>query len=161
MGVSTHAGLMSPARSTGWSVVIAGESRRKWGQSPFRTLVASPALADPYDWQALYPAGVRREPATPHAPLWHVLGSSARMSPHAVAIRYDDLEIRYGTLWSLACDIANRLGRGRGARLLLWLPNCPEFVAWYHGALIAGWVVVAASPHLTPAEIGPILDDAE
>jgi long-chain acyl-CoA synthetase len=118
-------------------------------------------VADPYDWQALYPAGVRREPTTPHAPLWHALGSSARMTPKAVAVRAGGRAVTYDELWSYACDVAVRLGAGRGERLLLWLPNCLEFVAWYHGALMAGRVVVAASPHLTPAEIGPILDDAE
>jgi long-chain acyl-CoA synthetase len=118
-------------------------------------------MADPYDWQALYPEGVRREPHTPHAPLWHALGSSARNAPDAVAIRFDGSEFSYGHVWASAQAVAAELGPGEGARLLLWLPNCPAFVVWYHGALRAGRIVVAASPHLTPAEIAPILDDAE
>jgi long-chain acyl-CoA synthetase len=118
-------------------------------------------MSDPYDWQSLYPEGVEREPHTPHAPLWHVLGSSARNTPRAVAIRFGERAISYGELWSFACGVAARLGRGPGERLLLQLPNCPEFVAWYHGALIAGRVVVAASPHLTPPEIEALLGDAE
>jgi long-chain acyl-CoA synthetase len=116
---------------------------------------------DPYDWQALYPPGLSRDPNLPHAPLWHALGSSARNTPDAVAIRRDGRDITYGRLWAAAQGMAAALGPGAGERLLLCLPNRPEFVAWYHGALRAGRVVVAASPHLTPAEIAPILADAE
>jgi long-chain acyl-CoA synthetase len=118
-------------------------------------------MPDPYDWRSSYPGGVAREARAPQLPLWGVLGSSARRAPKAVAIRYGDRSVRYDELWGLSCHIASRLGRGGGDRLLLWMPNCPEFVAWYHGALLSGWVVVSASPHLTPAEIAPILDDSE
>ncbi len=118
-------------------------------------------MPDPFDWQSSYPGGVLREPNVPHAPLWHALGSSARQSPGAVAIRFGERAIVYRDLWASARAIARGLGPGDGERLLLWLPNSPEFVAWYHGALRAGRVVVAASPHLTASEIEPILDDAE
>jgi long-chain acyl-CoA synthetase len=118
-------------------------------------------MSDPYDRQPLYPEGVKREPHVPHAPLWNALGASARHTPEAVAIRIGGREITYRELWAAARAIADRLGPGDGERILLWLPNCPEFVAWYHGALRAGRVVVAASPHLTAAEIEAILDDAE
>jgi len=117
-------------------------------------------MDDPFDWNSHYPPGVEREIHVPDAPLWHALGASARHRPDAVAIRRDDGEIRYRELWRAAQSAAALLGSGDGERALLWLPNCPEFVVWYHGALRAGRIVVAASPHLTSSEIDEILDDA-
>jgi long-chain acyl-CoA synthetase len=118
-------------------------------------------MADPYPWAAVYPEGVTREIHAPDAPLWHALGASARQAPGSTAIRFGGESITYRDLWRAAQSAAIRLGPGDGERVLLWMANRPEFVVAYHGALRAGRVVVAASPHLTAAEIGPILDDAE
>lgn len=118
-------------------------------------------MADPFDWQAHYLAGLTRTASPPPGPLWTLLERAALRTPHAVAIRCNGRSVSYAELWAAARGIAARLGAGDGARLVLWMPNCAEFVAWYHGALRAGRIVVAASPHLTAAEIAPLLDDAE
>jgi long-chain acyl-CoA synthetase len=118
-------------------------------------------MADPYPWAAVYPEGVAREIHAPDAPLWHALGASARQAPGSTAIRFGGESVTYRDLWRAAQSAALRFGPGDGERVLLWMANRPEFVVAYHGALRAGRVVVAASPHLTPAEIEPILDDAE
>ena len=118
-------------------------------------------MSDPFPWGAVYPDGVAREIHEPDAPLWHALGASARQAPASTAIRFGGASITYGDLWRAARSAAERLGPGDGERLLLWTANRPEFVVAYHGALRAGRVVAAASPHLTAAEIAPILDDAE
>ena len=118
-------------------------------------------MADPFDWQARYPAGLTRDAAPPSGPLWAPLQRTALRTPVAVAVRCDGRSISYAELWDAAESIAARLGQSDGQRLLLWMPNCPEFVVWYYGALRAGRIVVAASPHLTAAEIEPLLDDAE
>jgi long-chain acyl-CoA synthetase len=118
-------------------------------------------MTDPFDWQALYPEGVSRAIHVPDAPLWHALGASARQGPDKIAIHHGDRSITYRELWRAAQDVAERLGPGDGERIVIQLPNRPEFVAWYHGALRAGRIVVAASPHLTATELDALIDDAE
>jgi long-chain acyl-CoA synthetase len=118
-------------------------------------------MLDPFDWQGLYPAGLARDANVPEAPLWHALGASARQHPDRVAVRFDGREIRYRELWTRVREIADALGPGEGERVALCLPNRPEFVAWYHGALKAGRVVVAVNPQLTSAEIAAIVEDAQ
>jgi long-chain acyl-CoA synthetase len=118
-------------------------------------------MSDPFPWAAVYPDGVAREIHVPDAPIWHALGASARQWPAGTAIRFGGATTTYGDLWRAVRSAAARLGPGDGERVLLWTANRPEFVIAYHAALRSGRVVVAASPHLTAEEIGPILDDAE
>ena len=118
-------------------------------------------MPDPFPWGAVYPEGVAREIHTPDAPLWHALGASARQAPGSTAIRFGGESVTYRDLWRAVQSAAARFGAGDGERVLLWMANRPEFVIAYHGALRAGRVVVAASPHLTADEIAPVIDDAE
>jgi len=65
-------------------------------------------------------------------------------------------------------DDANRmanalagLGVQKGDRVALLLPNCPQFVIAYYGALKLGAIVVAFNPLYSPREIEHQLNDCE
>ncbi|MCL6632931.1 MAG: long-chain fatty acid--CoA ligase [Alicyclobacillus herbarius] len=54
----------------------------------------------------------------------------------------------------------HKLGIGRGDRVLVSMPNCPEVVFAYSGIIKAGAVVVPAMPLLQPDEIRYIVKDS-
>ena len=124
-------------------------------------------MNDRFNWQQFYPAGVSREFAPPLKPLWSLLAESAQRTPESVALYFRDYSVSYRRLWKHA-EIASSQMRARGygnakgaARVLLWLPNCPEFVTQYFGALRAGCIVTAASMHLTAEELARIIADTD
>jgi long-chain acyl-CoA synthetase len=124
-------------------------------------------VTDRFNWQKFYPQGVAREFSPPLKPLWKLLEEAAQRAPGAPALHFKDFTVSYGRLWKHA-EIASAQMRSRGygnakgaARVLLWLPNCPEFITQYFGALRAGCIVTAASMHLTPEELARIISDTD
>jgi long-chain acyl-CoA synthetase len=122
---------------------------------------------DRFDWQQSYPTGVTRDFAPPLKPLWSLLADKAAQSPDAVGLYFRDYSVSYRRLWKHA-EIASSQMRARGygnakgaARVLLWLPNCPEFITQYFGALRAGCIVTAVSMHLTAEELARIIADTD
>lgn len=87
----------------------------------------------------------------------------SRRHPERPALLFDGAAISYRRLEELACGEAARLraaGVKRGDRVALCLPNTPQFVASYLGALKLGAIVVSVNPSLAEAEIQFILDDS-
>lgn len=120
-------------------------------------------MKDSFDWQSLYPPGVARNWQPQRRFLWQHLEEAARKRPDGVGIYYDELAITWRDLWQRAQVSAAMLrtrgfARGkRGDRVLLLLPNCPEFVVQYYGAMRADMVVAALNPRLTHEELAPLL----
>jgi long-chain acyl-CoA synthetase len=86
-----------------------------------------------------------------------------RCYPERPALLFEGATISYRRLDELANGEAARLraaGVGRGDRVALCLPNTPQFVASYLGALKLGAIVVSVNPALTEEEIGFILKDS-
>jgi len=116
-----------------------------------------------FDWQTLYPEGVSREYAPPRRYLWQLLQETARRYPEKPAVIYDNLTITYGHLWSrvkvASCILRSRgFARGkRGDRVLLVLPNCPEFIVQFYAALRADMIPVGVSPALTRDELTAVI----
>ena len=101
-----------------------------------------------------------REPAT----LPRVLQGAAARHGARVALRMRGREVRYAGLWGGALAMAGGLraaGVMPGDRVVLMLPNSPEFVLAYFAIQVAGAIVVPASPLLKPDELAYLLGDAE
>jgi len=96
--------------------------------------------------------------------LGEVLRKSAEASPDQVAINYFGTCITFKQLDGLV-DIfgaaLQNLGVKKGDRVAIYLPNIPQFVITYYGALRIGAVVVACSPLYKEREVGHILQDSE
>jgi long-chain acyl-CoA synthetase len=93
-----------------------------------------------------------------------VLGRLAARCPAQAALRAGNREVSYRELDAAAARVAALLrqdGLRAGERVLLLLPDVPEFVAAYYGVLRAGGVAVPLDPFLTRTEIAAILQDAE
>ena len=116
-------------------------------------------MKEPFDWQAKYPAGVKRVYEPLRRYLWQYLQATAQRYPEKPAILYEQQIITYGQLWRQVKTGASVLrSRGfakgkRGDRVMLCLPNCPEFILQYYAALRADMIPVAVNPNLTRDEL--------
>src|SRR5712691_1514998 len=122
-------------------------------------------------WEAAYDSGVPRHLTYPKLPLHALLESAARERPRAIATvfggavgsRCIDAALTYQQLDDLASRFAaglQRLGVRKGDRVALVLPNCPQFVYCFFGALKAGAVVVPTNPLYTVRELHGQLADS-
>ncbi len=107
-------------------------------------------------WFKFYDAGVPREPTVPDFPLHGFLGRTAQSYPDAIATIFFGAKLTYGRLSDLADRFAaglQSLGVKKGDRVALVLPNSPQYVIAFYGALRAGAVVVPTNPLYTPREM--------
>jgi long-chain acyl-CoA synthetase len=100
-------------------------------------------------WSAHYDPGVPHEIEVPQLALPELLAAAARQSPDAPAILFYGRSITYAELDALVSRFATALvqaGVQPGDRIVLVLPNVPQVVICYYGALRAGAVVVLTNP---------------
>ncbi|MBI4962615.1 MAG: AMP-binding protein [Desulfomonile tiedjei] len=85
----------------------------------------------------------------PEAPLFTALDDAAAKYPGQSAILFLERTIKYGDLKDqvdrLAAGLA-KLGVGKGDRVCLYLPNCPEF-------LIADWAILKTGAVVVPVSV--------
>jgi long-chain acyl-CoA synthetase len=91
------------------------------------------------------------------------VASTVENHPDATAIRYEETELSYEEFWNRTGRFAAGLdaaGIEPGDRVGIYLPNLPQFVVAFHGALRAGAVVVPMNPQYKSREIGHLLSDS-
>ncbi|MBI2924325.1 MAG: long-chain fatty acid--CoA ligase [Verrucomicrobia bacterium] len=91
----------------------------------------------------------------PRLSLPQMLGQTARKHAGQTALVYHGAAISYAELSDQASRVAGglrALGVKQGDRVALLLPNCPQFVIAYFGALRAGAIVTATSALYTARE---------
>jgi long-chain acyl-CoA synthetase len=119
------------------------------------------------DWHKHYPPGLAREYTPPAVPVWSFVQRNATKRPDAPALFFNDLVVTWGELWhriEIAASILRSRGFARGKRsdrVLLALPNSPEFVIQYYATLRADMIAVAVSPGLKTDELEPIIQSVE
>jgi len=100
----------------------------------------------------------------PDLALWQLLEETARRFPERPALRF------YGRQWTYRglLEAAERFARGLlaeglepGDRVALVLPNSPQMVIAYYGALRAGAEVVPTNPLYTPREFKVQFEDCQ
>jgi long-chain acyl-CoA synthetase len=122
-------------------------------------------------WEAAYDPGVLRHLTYPNLTLHALLERTAREHPStvatvfggAVAGRCVDSAMTYRELDEQADRFAaglQRHGVRKGDRVAIVLPNCPQFVYSFYGALKAGAVVVPTNPLYTVRELHNQLGDS-
>lgn len=115
-------------------------------------------------WLQNYPEGVRPTLDYPGIPLQGLLDNAARDYPEKVATVFFGGKITYRQLKRQADSFAAALvglGVKPGDRLAIMLPNCPQCLIAYYGALKAGAVVVQFNPLYVEREIQYQLADSE
>ena len=114
-------------------------------------------------WFRLWPPWVPRSIPYPEVPLQRLLEESADRYPDRAAIIFRNSTITYGELNALADRFAaalKGLGVARGDRVALHLPNTPQFVISYYGALKAGAIITPVSPLFREGELKHQLNDS-
>lgn len=122
-------------------------------------------------WERAYDPGVARHLVYPDLPLHALLERTAREHPDTIAAvfggavgrRCVDAAMTYARLDELANRFAAALqsmGIAKGDRVALVLPNTPQFVYCFFGALRAGAVLVPTNPLYTVRELHNQLVDS-
>ena len=99
----------------------------------------------------------------PKITLPQLLEQTAAKSPGHPALRYFGAKISYGQLLDHVDRLAaglQAMGAKPGDRVALLMPNCPQFVISFFGAMRAGAIVTATSAMYTPREITHQWNDA-
>lgn len=107
-------------------------------------------------WLNAYEEGVPFTLSIPQRPLSTLLSSAARRFPNRPATIFVNRTLTYRQIERQSNRLANAL-RGLGVdtttRVMVLLPNTPQWVITLYGVLKAGGVVVGASPISPPDEI--------
>lgn len=114
-------------------------------------------------WFASYPPETAPSLEYPRVPLTHFLKQSAAAYPDNYAIYFMGKRITYRELLHMSYQFANALvkrGVKKGDRVAIMLPNTPQAVISYYGALFAGATVVMTNPLYTERELTHQLNDS-
>ena len=126
-----------------------------------RSRIGAHSLEKP--WFRFYPKEVPHSIDYPNITLSEALKESAQKFPDNPAIIYFGKRISYRELDELVDKFATALqdmGVKKGDRVGVQLPNIPQFVIAFYGALRAGAICVACSPLYKAREIEHQLNDS-
>ncbi|MCM2998432.1 long-chain fatty acid--CoA ligase [Paenibacillus cellulositrophicus] len=115
-------------------------------------------------WLNQYPSEVPHSYEYPKQNVAQFLVDSASRYPEHIALDFMGKKMTFRSLLVSVNRFANallRLGVRKGDRIAIMLPNCPQEVIAYYGALLAGGVVVMTNPLYVPREIQHQLSDAD
>ena len=118
----------------------------------------------PKPWLRFYPEGVAHSIDFPQESLQSILVNAAEKYPNSSAIEYQGYKATYKRLNELSNQFANgliSLGLKKGSKIAIILPNIPQFVFCFWGALKAGLTVVPCNPLYREREIEFQLKDSE
>jgi long-chain acyl-CoA synthetase len=122
-----------------------------------------PELLAAKPWLRFYQSDVPIEPPDGETTLPQMLHDTATAYPDHPALIYFNHQLSYKHLDELADRFAAGLediGVLPGDRIALLLPNCPQFVIAYYGALRAGAIVIPCNPLYTERELETQLGDS-
>ncbi|WP_075981406.1 long-chain-fatty-acid--CoA ligase [Bacillus massilinigeriensis] len=114
-------------------------------------------------WLAHYPDSIAKEIDIPNKSVPQLLQDTAAEYPQNQAITFYTKKITYQELLQAATAFAASLqsvGVQKGDRVGIMLPNCPQYVISYYGALMSGAIVTQMNPMLVEREIEYILKDS-
>ncbi|NHJ14622.1 MAG: long-chain fatty acid--CoA ligase [Candidatus Thorarchaeota archaeon] len=113
-------------------------------------------------WYKNYVGDTPREITIPEGPLWSCLDKAVAEYPDNLALFFEGVKITYRELGELVDRAANgfaKLGVKKGDTVAIMLPNCPQFVIAYYGALKCGASVTPVNPLSMPKELRVYLQD--
>ncbi len=138
-----------------WREASRNVQKRKGGRD---------ALRGERPWLENYEQGVPYTVGVPNIPVHHLLRSAVRRFPNQPAIFFEGARISYRKLNHEANRFANALlsqGVGKGARVVLLLPNVPQMVIGFYGVMKAGATAVFIPPVIEPEEVVRQVKDAD
>ncbi|KOS67726.1 long-chain fatty acid--CoA ligase [Lysinibacillus contaminans] len=107
-------------------------------------------------WLANYPKEIPSTLSFEEIPVQEFLTRAYKANPSKVAIHFMGRDLTYTELYESSLRFANylqSLGVEKGDRVAIMLPNTPQSVIAYYGAMYAGAVVVQTNPLYTEREL--------
>ncbi len=114
-------------------------------------------------WRTRYAHPVRWETAFAPMTLPEMFAESVARKGKAPLTDFLGARLSYAAVGDMAARFAgalNAMGMAKGDRVGLYLPNVPDYLIAYYGALIAGGIVVNMSPLYSKAELAHQLHDS-
>jgi long-chain acyl-CoA synthetase len=147
VGVSKHKVQLERHKAVNRSIerFINGDSKA----SSWRSQETAEDLKKTRPWLDAYSDGTPFTVPIPRSPLHEFLYSAADWLPNKKATYFYGASMTYARLVRRVNQLAHALrglGVGPGDRVLIVLPNMPEFVVAYYGTLVIGGVVVLSNP---------------
>lgn len=115
-------------------------------------------------WHNHYPKQIPTSINYSEKPLHYFLAETAEKNGELKALHFMGKELTYKELFTQARKMASylqSLGLQKGDKVAIMLPNCPQSVISYYGALMAGGIVVQTNPLYTERELEFQLLDSE
>ncbi len=113
-------------------------------------------MNDSKPWVKFYEPGVPETVEIPSHTLHQSLTMAAEKYPNNTAIIFFDHKMTYRELDTAATRFAaalQGLGIKQGDRVMIYMPNTPQFVIAFYGILRAGAIVVPTNPQYVPREL--------
>ena len=169
IGVSGHMVMLERRDAVNRAIerFLEGESQSAWRETSAvirRKIGGRDALRKERPWLAHYENGVPYTIGIPKIPLHHLLRSAVRRFPLRPAIYFEGSRHSYRHINHEANHFANALlglGVGKGARVVLLLPNTPQMVIGFYGTMKAGGTAVLIPPMIEPDEVVRQVKDAD
>lgn len=114
-------------------------------------------------WLSHYPDNIQWHESFHGKPLYYLLEQAARQWPEHIALDFFGKTYTYTRLMEMTNRIARGLqglGVGRGTRVGLFMPNCPQYVMCYYAILKTGATVVNFNPLYSTHEVEHQIHDA-
>ncbi|MDA0261826.1 MAG: AMP-binding protein, partial [Proteobacteria bacterium] len=121
-------------------------------------------MSDQHPWLNKYPNHVRWDATIPEKPLFALLDDSIAKYPTNESMDFLGKTYTYAEFGDLVTHAAagfQELGVGKGTKVGLFLPNCPQFLISFFGILKAGGTVVNFSPLYSEEELLRQIEDSE
>ena len=115
-------------------------------------------------WHAHYDQGVERHIDYLDVPVSEILARTAKRFPERPAVAFLNVSLTYAELDEEVARCANALqglGVKKGTRVAVQLPNIPQGIIAFHGAVRAGAEVVMTNPLYTLREVEHQWKDAD
>ena len=159
IGVSGHMVMLERREAVDRAIAnfLKGDAKKSWRDKSFiipRT--QRDDLKTERNWLNHYEEGVPYTVDVPRIPAHHLLRSAVRRFPNRTALFFEGAKMTYRELNHEVNRFANALlaqGIGKGARVVLLLPNIPQMVIGFYGTLKAGGAAVLIPPMTEPEEL--------
>lgn len=159
IGVSGHMVMLERREAVDRAITnfLKGESKKTWRDKSFVIpKTQRDDLKREREWLNHYEDGVPYTVDVPRIPAHHLLRSAVRRFPTRPAIYFEGSRMTYRALNHEVNRFANALlaqGIGKGARVVLLMPNIPQMVIGFFGTLKAGCAAVLIPPMTEPEEL--------
>lgn len=158
VGASGHMVMLERREAVNRAIERFMEEPKKSWREPdtTRETRSRAALVKERPWLHHYDDGVPYTVGIPRIPLHHFLRAAARRFPLHLAVNYEGAWLTYRRLNHESNRFANALhsiGVEKGDRVMILMPNLPQLVICFYGALKAGATVVFTLPITEPDEL--------